>query len=73
MRWFTETDISVADDAELLALMREAGCAQVLIGFESPTRPGLDGDRAAPATGSATRFDAIQGGDPSASSRTASP
>lgn len=43
VRWFTETDISVADDAELLFLMREAGCAQVLIGLESPTAEGLEG------------------------------
>lgn len=41
--WFTETDVSVADDPELLALMRDAGCAQVLIGFESPTAAGLEG------------------------------
>jgi len=43
VRWFTETDISVADDPELLTLMHEAGCAEVLIGFESPTAAGLDG------------------------------
>ncbi|HEX6128240.1 MAG TPA: radical SAM protein, partial [Candidatus Limnocylindria bacterium] len=43
IRWFTETDISVADDPELLSLMREAGCAEVLIGLESPTAAGLDG------------------------------
>ena len=43
VRWFTETDISVADDPELLRLMREAGCAQILIGLESPTTDGLDG------------------------------
>jgi radical SAM superfamily enzyme YgiQ (UPF0313 family) len=43
IRWFTETDIAVADDDDLLALMREAGCAQVLIGLESPTAAGLDG------------------------------
>lgn len=43
IRWFTETDISVADDPELLELMREAGCAEVLIGLESPTAAGLDG------------------------------
>jgi radical SAM superfamily enzyme YgiQ (UPF0313 family) len=41
--WFTETDISVAEDLELLALMRDSGCAQVLIGLESPSLPGLDG------------------------------
>lgn len=43
VKWFTETDISVADDEELLSLMRDAGCAQVLIGLESPTSTGLDG------------------------------
>ena len=43
VKWFTETDISVAEDDELLALMRDAGCAQVLIGFESTTREGLAG------------------------------
>ena len=36
VHWFTETDISVADDPELLDLMRAAGCRQVLIGLESP-------------------------------------
>jgi len=43
IRWFTETDLSVANDPELLGLMRAAGCAQVLIGLESPTRDALDG------------------------------
>ncbi len=43
VKWFAETDVSVADDPELLALMRDAGCAQVLIGFESPMAAGLDG------------------------------
>ena len=43
VRWFTETDISVAEDEELLQLMHESGCAQVLIGLESPTRAGLEG------------------------------
>jgi radical SAM superfamily enzyme YgiQ (UPF0313 family) len=41
VRWFTETDIGVADDDELLALMRAAGCVQVLIGLESPTAEPL--------------------------------
>ena len=41
VKWFAETDISVAEDEELLAMMRDAGCAEVLIGFESPTRDGL--------------------------------
>jgi len=43
VRWFTETDKSVAEDEELLSLMRDAGCVQVLIGFESATRAGLAG------------------------------
>lgn len=43
IRWFTETDVSVAEDEELLSLMRESGCAQVLIGLESPSMTGLDG------------------------------
>jgi radical SAM superfamily enzyme YgiQ (UPF0313 family) len=43
IRWFTETDVSVAEDSELLGLMRDSGCAQVLIGFESPSRTALNG------------------------------
>lgn len=43
IRWFTETDMSIAYDDELLSLLRDSGCAQVLIGFESPTRNGLGG------------------------------
>src|SRR5581483_1666432 len=43
VRWFTETDISLADDPELLAMMHDAGCAQILIGLESPVSTGLDG------------------------------
>jgi radical SAM superfamily enzyme YgiQ (UPF0313 family) len=43
VRWFTETDISVAEDEELLGLMRDSGCAQVLIGLESTSMAGLDG------------------------------
>lgn len=43
LKWFAETDISVADDEELLDLMRETGCAQVLIGLESPIKTGLHG------------------------------
>jgi radical SAM superfamily enzyme YgiQ (UPF0313 family) len=42
-RWFAETDLSVASDPDLLDLMRERGCAQVLIGFESPVAAGLEG------------------------------
>ena len=43
VKWFAETDVSVAEDEQLLAEMRAAGCAQVLIGFESPVAAGLDG------------------------------
>lgn len=43
VRWFTESDISVARDTELLGLMRDSGCAQVLIGLESTTTSGLHG------------------------------
>jgi radical SAM superfamily enzyme YgiQ (UPF0313 family) len=43
VRWFAETDLSVQEDEELLALMRDSGCAQVLIGFESPVESGLEG------------------------------
>jgi radical SAM superfamily enzyme YgiQ (UPF0313 family) len=41
--WFAETDLSVARDPELLDLMRESGCAQVLVGLESPVEEGLEG------------------------------
>jgi radical SAM superfamily enzyme YgiQ (UPF0313 family) len=43
LKWFTETDISVAEDVELLDLMREAGCRQVLVGLESPSPQPLAG------------------------------
>lgn len=43
VRWFTETDISIARDDELLGLMRDSGCAQVLIGLESPSLEVLHG------------------------------
>lgn len=41
--WFTETDISVADDPELLDMIADSGCRQVLIGLESPDAEGLAG------------------------------
>src|SRR5580765_2267787 len=43
IKWFTETDITVADDVELLHLMRDSGCRQVLIGLESPAQGPLVG------------------------------
>jgi radical SAM superfamily enzyme YgiQ (UPF0313 family) len=42
IRWFTETDMSIAADLELLSRMRDSGCAQVLIGFEAPSRAPLE-------------------------------
>jgi radical SAM superfamily enzyme YgiQ (UPF0313 family) len=43
IRWFTEADVNVAQDDELLGLMRDSGCQQVLIGLESPGRTSLYG------------------------------
>ena len=43
VKWFTETDVSVADDPELLNMLADSGCRQLLIGFEAPTANGLAG------------------------------
>ena len=43
IKWFTETDVSVADDSGLLKLIHEAGCQELLIGFETPTASGIEG------------------------------
>jgi radical SAM superfamily enzyme YgiQ (UPF0313 family) len=43
LRWFSESDISIADDPELLELMRESGCREILVGLESPTLTGIEG------------------------------
>ncbi len=43
VRWFTETDVSFGDDPELVSLAADAGCAQVLIGFESSQPEALAG------------------------------
>jgi radical SAM superfamily enzyme YgiQ (UPF0313 family) len=43
VHWFTETDISVADDDELLPLLRRARCRQLLIGLESTDAEHLTG------------------------------
>ena len=43
MKWFTETDISIAYDDELLELLAKSNCAQVLIGFETSNAKGLKG------------------------------
>jgi radical SAM superfamily enzyme YgiQ (UPF0313 family) len=41
VRWFAETDISVADDPELVRALRPAGCYQLLIGLESLSHENL--------------------------------
>lgn len=41
IRWFAETDLSISEDDELLEQMRESGCAQILIGLESPVQSAL--------------------------------
>jgi radical SAM superfamily enzyme YgiQ (UPF0313 family) len=43
IRWFTETDIAIAKDDELLGLLRDSGCQQILIGLESPRPESLQG------------------------------
>lgn len=43
MKWFTETDVSVAYDDEVLELLAKSNCAQVLIGFETSNRKALVG------------------------------
>lgn len=43
IRWFAEADVKLARDEELLDLMRDSGCFQVLIGLESPEAADLDG------------------------------
>lgn len=43
VKWFTETDVSVADDPELVDLLADSGCRQLLIGLESPDASALAG------------------------------
>ena len=43
VRWFTESDVSIGQDRELLRMMRDAGCVEVLIGLESPDQESLRG------------------------------
>jgi radical SAM superfamily enzyme YgiQ (UPF0313 family) len=42
VKWFTETDISLGDDDELIELLADSGCAQVLIGLESISTESLE-------------------------------
>ena len=41
LRWFTQTDISIADDEKLLKDMFKAGCREVLIGFETLAKKNM--------------------------------
>jgi radical SAM superfamily enzyme YgiQ (UPF0313 family) len=41
MKWFTETDVSVAYDDELLESLANSNCVQILIGFETSSAKGL--------------------------------
>jgi radical SAM superfamily enzyme YgiQ (UPF0313 family) len=43
VKWFTETDISVARDSDLVSMLADSGCRQLLIGLESPISSGLQG------------------------------
>ena len=43
LRWFTETDISIADNDDILQLLADSGCRQILIGLESVNPGSLDG------------------------------
>lgn len=42
INWMAQMDISVGRDQELLRLMAESGCSQLLIGFESLNRENLE-------------------------------
>lgn len=41
IRWFAQTDISVAEDTELLRLLKKSGCSILFIGFESVSEEEL--------------------------------
>lgn len=43
VRWFAETDIAIANDDRLLKLLADSGCAEVLVGLESPTQDSMAG------------------------------
>jgi radical SAM superfamily enzyme YgiQ (UPF0313 family) len=43
VQWFTETDVSISDEPELLSMMHDAGCREILVGLESPNPAALDG------------------------------
>ncbi|MBT3386984.1 MAG: B12-binding domain-containing radical SAM protein [Desulfobacula sp.] len=41
LRWFAQTDISIADDKEFIRELKEAGCTTLFIGFESVSKSSL--------------------------------
>jgi len=41
IRYYLQTDISIANDNELLKLLNDSGCINVFIGFESVSKEGL--------------------------------
>ncbi len=41
LRWIAQADISIADDAALLRLLRRSGCQWIVIGLESVSPAGL--------------------------------
>lgn len=41
IKWFTQGSINIADDLELLKLMKKSGCLGLLIGFESLNKDNL--------------------------------
>lgn len=42
IRWFAQTDISIADDDELLSRLYKSGCATLFIGFESVNERSIE-------------------------------
>jgi radical SAM superfamily enzyme YgiQ (UPF0313 family) len=41
LRWFAQTDISIADDEDFITELKEAGCTTLFIGFESVSKSSL--------------------------------
>lgn len=41
LRWFAQTDISIADDEDFITELKEAGCTTLFIGFESISESSL--------------------------------
>jgi len=42
IKYFTESDVSIAEDDKLLGLMQKSGCVTVFVGFESLVSPNLE-------------------------------